>query len=78
MYGSSRRKRREEYQSIVKDKAVKAEWKYLPVNEHWQPMKKIMMETAQVTCRLSEGPCSHKETWWCNEEVAEAVREKKK
>ena len=24
-----------------------------------------------------KGPCRHKETWWWNEEVAEAVREKK-
>jgi len=36
------------------------------------------METAQVTCGLSNGPCSHKETWRWKEEVAEAVREKKK
>jgi len=27
---------------------------------------------------LSKGPCRHKETWWWNDEVAEAVREKKK
>jgi len=27
---------------------------------------------------LSKGPCSHKETWWWNKEVAETVREKKK
>jgi len=40
-------------------------------------MKNIMMDTARVTCGLSKGPCRHKETWW-NEEVAEAVREKKK
>ena len=26
---------------------------------------------------MSKGPCRHKETWWRNEEVAEAVREKK-
>ena len=26
---------------------------------------------------MSKGPCIHKETWWWNEEVAEAVREKK-
>jgi len=25
-------------------------------------MKNIMMETAQVTCGLSKGPCTHKET----------------
>jgi len=38
----------EEYQSMVKDKVVEAEWKYLDVNEHWQQMKNIMMEAAQV------------------------------
>jgi len=73
MYGSSRRKRREEYESMVKDKVAEVEWKYLDVNEHWQQMKNIMMDTAQVTYGLSKGPCSHKETWW-----NEAVREKKK
>jgi len=26
---------------------------------------------------MSKGPCGHKETWWWNEEVTEAVREKK-
>jgi len=41
-------------------------------------MKNIMMDTAQVTCGLSKGPCRHKETWWWNEEVAEAVKAKKK
>jgi len=40
-------------------------------------MKKIMKETAQNICGMSKGPCIHKETWWWNEEVAEAVREKK-
>jgi len=37
-----------------------------------------MIDTAQVTCGLSKGPFTHKETWWWNEEVAEAVKEKKK
>jgi len=36
-----------------------------------------MMETAQHICGMSKGPCRHKETWWWNQEVAEAVREKK-
>jgi len=55
MYGSSRRKRSEEYQSMVKDKVAEAEWKYLDIkNEHWQQMKNIIMETAQVTCGLSK------------------------
>jgi len=31
---SSRRKRHEEYQSMVKDKVAEVEWKYLDVNEH--------------------------------------------
>ena len=40
-------------------------------------MKCIMMETAQDVCGMTKGPHRHKETWWWNEEVAEAVREKK-
>ena len=34
------------------------------------------METAHI-CGMTKGPRRHKETWWWNEEVAEAVREKK-
>jgi len=33
VYGGSRRKRREEYQTMVKDKVAEAEWKCLDVNE---------------------------------------------
>jgi len=40
-------------------------------------MKGIMMETAQDTCAMTKGPSRHKKTWWWNEEVAEAVRDKK-
>jgi len=40
-------------------------------------MKDIMMETAQDICGMTKGPCRHEETWWWNEDVAEAVREKK-
>jgi len=39
-------------------------------------MKGIMM-AAEDICGMTKSPCRHKETWWWNEEVAEAVREKK-
>jgi len=77
VYRSSRRKRREEYRCMVRDKVEEATWKGLCVNDHWQQMKGLMMETAQNICGMTKGPCRHKETWWWNEEVAEAVREKK-
>jgi len=32
---------------MVKDKVAEAEWKYILVNEHWQEMRNIMMETAE-------------------------------
>ena len=60
----------------VKDKVEEVDWKYLDKNEHRQQIKNTMLETAQVTCGLSKNPCRHKEIWWWNEEVAEAVREK--
>ena len=36
------------------------------------------METAQELCGMTKSPRRHKETWWWNEDVAEAVREMKK
>jgi len=60
---------------MVRDKV--ATRKGLGVNDHWQQMKGLMMETAQDICGMTKGPCRHKETWWWNEDVAEAVREKK-
>jgi len=35
------------------------------------------MKSAQDISGMTKGPRRHKETWWWNEEVAEAVREKK-
>jgi len=67
----------EEYRRIVRDKVEEAKWKGLGVNDHWQQMKGIIMETAQDICGMTKGPCRHKETWWWNKDVAEAVREKK-
>ena len=64
----------EEYRCIVEDKVEEAIWKGLGENDHWQQMKCIMMDTAQDICGMTKGPCRHKETWWWNEEVAEAVR----
>ena len=77
MYGSLRRKRREDYRCRVRGKVEEAKWKSLGVNDHWQQMKGILMETAQDICGMTKGPPRHKETWWWNEEVAEAVRSKK-
>jgi len=62
---------------MVRDKVQEAKWKGLFVNDHWQQMKRIMMESAQDICGMTKGPCRHKETWWWNEQVAEAVGEKK-
>jgi len=61
---------------MVGDKVEEAKWKGLGVNDYWLQMKGIMMQSAQDICGMTKGTRRHKETWW-NEEVAEAVREKK-
>jgi len=38
----------EEYRSMVGDKVEEAKWKGLCVNDHWQQMKGIMMESVDV------------------------------
>jgi len=62
---------------MVRDKVEEATWKGLGVNDHWQQVKGIMIETAQDICGMTKGPRRHKETWWWHEEVAESVTEKK-
>ena len=61
---------------MVRDKVEEATWKGLGVNDHWQQMKG-MMESARDICGMAKGPRRHRETWWWNEEVAEAVMDKK-
>ena len=40
----------EEFRCMVGDKVEEVKWKGLDVNDHWQQMKGIMMETAQDIC----------------------------
>ena len=47
---------------MVRDKVEEATWKGLGVNDQWQQMKCLMMETAQDICGMTKGPCRHKET----------------
>jgi len=54
----------EEYRCMVRDKVEEATWKGLGVNDHWQQMKGLMMETAHDICGMTKGPRRHKETWW--------------
>jgi len=67
----------EDYRCMVGDKVEEAIWKGLGVNDYWLQIKGIMMQSAQDICGITKGPRRHKETWWWNEDVAEAVREKK-
>jgi len=60
MYVSSKRKRREEYACMVRDKVEEATLKGLGVNDQWQQMKGLMMETAQDVCGMTKGPRRHK------------------
>jgi len=78
VYGNLRRKSHvRSIDALIRDKVEEANWKGRGVNEHWQQMKGLMMETAQDICGMKKGPRRHNETRWWNEEVAEAVREQK-
>ena len=45
----------EEFGCMVGDKVEEVKWKGLCVNEHWQKMKGIVMETAQDICGMTKG-----------------------
>ena len=41
-------------------------------------MRDILLTTAKDVCGISRQPASHKETWWCHEKVAKAVKNKRR
>ena len=43
----------------------------------WERMRDILLTTAQDACGISGQPPRHKETWWWNEEMAKAVKNKR-
>jgi len=45
---------------MVRDKVEEAEWKGLGVNDHWQQMKGLMIETGQDIRGMTKGPRRHK------------------
>ena len=45
---------------MVRDKVEEAKWKGLCVNDHWQQMKGIMIESAYDICGMTKRPCRHK------------------
>ena len=47
------------------------------VDEKWERMRDILLTTAKDVCGISRQPPRHKETWWWNEEVAKAVKNKR-
>jgi len=50
-------------ESMVGDKLGEEEWKHLDLNELWDKMKKIMMETAQHICLQGPFDIPHKEIY---------------
>ena len=45
--------------------------------DRWNAMKGAWLSAADQVCGWTKGPPRHRETWWWNEEVAEAVEEKR-
>ena len=44
----------------------------------WNGLKSCLLESAETVCGRTKGPQRHRETWWWNSDVAEAVGQKRK
>ena len=69
-------KEKESYQLAVREKMVgcQADW---GVEEFWKYGAKVLIDAAEQVCGRKKGPRRHKETWWWNSEVEEALKTKK-
>ena len=48
------------------------------VEGKWTAMKEVWLKSAEEVCGWTKGPAKHRETWWWNQEVEEAVENKRK
>ena len=51
---------------------------HLSVEEQWKTLKESLLEATEISCGWPKGPPRHKETWWWNNAVDIAVKEKRK
>ena len=51
---------------------------HLSVEEQWKTLKESLLEATEISCGWTKGPPRHKETWWWNNLVDIAVKEKRK
>ena len=66
----------EQYQQAVLSRRDEMD-QAIGVNNKWNAMKKILTDVAEEVLGKTRGPPKHKETWWWNKDVADAVEEKK-
>ena len=50
----------------------------LYVEGQWKVLKDSLIEATEWSCGWNKGPPKHRETWWWNETVDQAIKEKKK
>ena len=48
------------------------------VNDIWNSIKSDLLESSDEVCGKTKGPPRHKVTWWWNDNVAQAVEEKRR
>ena len=46
----------------------------LDVDSTWNELKSCLLESASSVCGCTKGPPRHQQTWWWNDEAAEAVK----
>ena len=50
----------------------------LSVEGRWKVLKEMLLEATDSSCGRTKGPPRHSETWWWNEAVDQAVKEKRR
>jgi hypothetical protein len=68
-------KTKQAFQDIIKENKSKREG---DVDDLWNELKSTLLDATERVCGRTKGPARHKETWWWNDEVSEAIAVKRK
>ena len=68
-------KTKQAFQDIIKENKSKREG---DVDDLWNELKSTLLDATERVCGRTKGPARHKETWWWNDEVSEAIGVKRR
>ena len=70
-------KAKQDFASAIEEQCL-ADSAVNSVDEGWEKLKKILLDTTEKVCGRTKGPAQRKATWWWDGDVDNVIKEKRR